>query len=165
MFVFQPGLDSLRTRNQLKDQIASLVAIDPSTSSSAPASSSSWNSSQTLTEFEKSDDDKLWDEFSDIPTEGIVEDTGPVRITPPTPAQCTEVLNRVFNIDTFRAGQLDIITEALSGRDMFVLLPTGGGKSLCFQLPAVLQNEQSGGSSVTVVISPLLALVLSQIKT
>ncbi|KAI8812778.1 P-loop containing nucleoside triphosphate hydrolase protein [Cladochytrium replicatum] len=67
-------------------------------------------------------------------------------------------LKRYFRITTFRPLQEDIVASALEGRDCLVLMPTGGGKSLVFQLPAVLQ------SGITLVVSPLLALIQNQVS-
>ena len=68
-----------------------------------------------------------------------------------------EALKHFFGYDTFRLGQRQIVEEALAQRDLLVIMPTGGGKSLCFQLPALLKP------GLTVVVSPLIALMQDQV--
>jgi len=73
-------------------------------------------------------------------------------------SELTAALKRIFGFDHFRAGQEAVVRDALAGRDVLALMPTGGGKSLCFQLPALLQP------GVTLVVSPLIALMQDQVR-
>lgn len=67
-------------------------------------------------------------------------------------------LHRVFGFERFRAGQAEIVQALLAGEDVLAVMPTGSGKSLCYQLPAILR----GG--LTVVVSPLIALMRDQVR-
>ena len=71
------------------------------------------------------------------------------------------ILQSVFGYQAFRGPQRDIIEHVTAGGDALVLMPTGGGKSLCYQIPAIAR--QSAGQGITVVISPLIALMHDQV--
>ncbi len=68
------------------------------------------------------------------------------------------ILSEVFGFDGFRPMQADIVSAVAAGTDVLAILPTGGGKSLCFQLPALMRP------GLTVVISPLIALMRDQVR-
>ena len=70
-----------------------------------------------------------------------------------------EILERYFGFRTFRRGQEDIVDSLLSGRDALAIMPTGAGKSLCYQVPALMMD------GVTLVISPRISLMKDQVNT
>jgi len=72
--------------------------------------------------------------------------------------QAAKLLRDVFGFDGYRPGQEEIVDAVIAGKNTLAIMPTGGGKSLCFQLPALVR------SGVTVVISPLIALMRDQVR-
>ena len=82
-----------------------------------------------------------------------------VTLTEYTMTAPEQILNQVFGYSEFREGQLDIINHATNQRDCLVIMPTGGGKSLCFQIPALVLP------GLTIVVSPLISLMKDQVDS
>ena len=76
--------------------------------------------------------------------------------------QLTQVLRNVFKLEKFRKNQLEAVVASMEGKDVFILMPTGGGKSLCYQLPAVCVSQLKG--QITFVVTPLIALMEDQVN-
>jgi ATP-dependent DNA helicase RecQ len=74
------------------------------------------------------------------------------------PARARALLKSVFGYDDFRSGQMEIISAVLAGGPVLAVMPTGSGKSMCYQLPALIEDN------LTVVVSPLIALMRDQVQ-
>jgi ATP-dependent DNA helicase RecQ len=87
--------------------------------------------------------------------------SAPPSRQPCEPADALQVLRDVFGYSAFRGGQAEIVEHVGAGGDALVLMPTGGGKSLCYQVPAIVRHRS--GHGVAVVVSPLIALMHDQV--
>jgi ATP-dependent DNA helicase RecQ len=77
------------------------------------------------------------------------------------PTALGSALEGVFGFTDLRPGQADVIADVLEGHPVVAVMPTGAGKSLCYQLPAVVLGRRGG---VTLVVSPLIALMKDQVE-
>jgi len=101
-------------------------------------------------------------QYGPVPAHSFpVNDAAPA--TPPRAGSALplDILQEVFGYSAFRGQQADIVDHVTAGHDALVLMPTGGGKSLCYQVPAIARHRQ--GRGVTVVVSPLIALMHDQV--
>lgn len=125
--------------------------------------------SQVLSDSDFSDDD---DELLQL-TKTVLPSRVPTNTIQPTDFRVIPgsepfideiyaILKKTFGLQSFRPNQLEAVVASLLGKDVFVLLPTGGGKSLCFQLPALVKGGKTCG--VTVVVSPLISLMQDQVQ-
>jgi ATP-dependent DNA helicase RecQ len=119
--------------------------------------------------FSVSDLDYDYD-FDSLPTtrpvplvanEAVREATAPAPRKNGPPQDLHAILQEVFGYSAFRGEQQDIIETVTAGGDAMVLMPTGGGKSLCYQVPAIARHR--AGHGVTLVVSPLIALMHDQV--
>ena len=87
--------------------------------------------------------------------------TSACLVTHSADSSAVAILHELFGYKDFRGAQAEIVAHVLSGGDALVLMPTGGGKSLCYQLPAIMRHR--AGHGVAVVVSPLIALMHDQV--
>jgi len=88
----------------------------------------------------------------------VVEEAAAAALDEPSEENLVKILKLVYGYDCFRDGQVDAIKMVLGGKSGVVVLPTGAGKSLCYQLPALILP------GITLVVSPLVALMIDQLR-
>ena len=86
-----------------------------------------------------------------------------IPVTPDADRALRDVLHRVWGYASFRPLQREAMAAILAARDSVVVLPTGGGKSLCFQAPALVEAGPHGGRGLAAVVSPLISLMKDQV--
>ncbi|CAN3375785.1 ATP-dependent helicase Sgs1p [Diutina rugosa] len=145
--------DANDTISQVRTPI--VVKPEPGTTAATNAAGADDDS-----EFDWSEDDQLIASIKDAAA-GATKRVAPTS-TDPQEARIYAVLQATFGLERFRAHQLEAIKATLAGKDVFVLMPTGGGKSLCYQLPALIHADPNV-PGVTVVISPLISLMQDQV--
>ncbi|RCU45521.1 DNA helicase RecQ [Corallincola holothuriorum] len=94
---------------------------------------------------------------SAVPSAAIAVDSSRLEQSDPLLQRALATLNSVFGYDSFRPGQSEVVSALAAGADAMVIMPTGAGKSLCYQIPALVRD------GLTVVVSPLIALMKDQV--